>query len=76
MKVGDLVREKQFPEDACGIIVEVGDLRKKKPYKVFCPAWGEALDFEKKYIILFYSGFVTDSLRNFGNDSNRLCFNR
>ena len=27
MKVGDLVREKQFPEDACGIIVEVGDLR-------------------------------------------------
>jgi len=50
MKVGDLVREKQFPEDVCGIIVEVGDLRKKKPYKVFCPVWGEILDFEKKYI--------------------------
>ena len=50
MKVGDLVREKQFPEDACGIIVEVGDLRKKKPYKVFCPALGETLDFGKKYI--------------------------
>ncbi len=50
MRVGDLIREKQFPEDACGIIVEVGDLRKKEPYKVFCPVWGETLDFEKKYI--------------------------
>ena len=50
MKVGDLIREKAFPADACGIIVEVGDLRRKKPYKVFCPAWGKILAFEKKYI--------------------------
>ncbi len=49
MKVGDLIREKQFPEDACGIIVEVGDLRKKEPYKVFCPAFGKTLAFGKKY---------------------------
>ncbi len=45
MKVGDLIIERAYPEDACGIIVEVGDT-----YKVFCPIWGEALDFEKKYI--------------------------
>jgi hypothetical protein len=50
MKVGDLIREKEFPQDACGIIVEVGDLRRKKPYKVFCSAWGELCSFEKKYI--------------------------
>ena len=40
MKVGDLIREKAFPEDACAIIVEVGDLRSKEPYKVYCPAYG------------------------------------
>ena len=50
MKVGDLIREKAFPADACGIIVEVGDLRRKKPYKVFCPVWGKVLAFGKKYI--------------------------
>ena len=50
MKVGDLIREKAFPEDACAIIVEVGDLRTKEPYKVFCPAWGKVLAFGKKYI--------------------------
>lgn len=50
MKVGDLIREKAFPNDARAIIVEVGDLRKKKPYKVYCFAWGEILAFEKKYI--------------------------
>ena len=50
MKVGDLIREREFPTDACGIIVEVGDLRRKKPYRVFCPAWGSIVAFEKKYI--------------------------
>ena len=50
MKVGDLIREKAFPEDACGIIVKIGDLRTKEPYKVFCPAHGKVLAFGKKYI--------------------------
>ena len=50
MKVGDLIREKALPADACGIIMEVGDLRRKKPYKVFCPVWGKVVAFEKKYI--------------------------
>ena len=50
MKVGDLIREKEFPEDVCGLIVAVGDLRTKKPYKVFSSYWGKILSFEKKYI--------------------------
>ena len=50
MKVGDLIREKEFKKGPPGIILEVGDLRKKKPYKVYCFAWGEILAFEKKYI--------------------------
>jgi len=50
VKVGDLIREKKHPTDACGVIVEIGDLRRKKPYKVFCPVWGKILAFGKKYI--------------------------
>ena len=50
MKVGDLIREKEFPEDSCGIIVHVGDLRTKKPYKVWCSYWEELMTFDRKYI--------------------------
>ena len=52
VKVGDLIREKDFPDDpcACGLIVAVGDLRTKKPYKVFSSYWGKILSFEKQYI--------------------------
>ena len=50
MQVGDMIREKEFPEDSCGIIVHVGDLRTKKPYKVWCPYWGRVAAFEKKYV--------------------------
>ena len=50
MQVGDMIREKEFPEDSCGIIVHVGDLRTKKPYKVWCPHWGRVAAFDKKYI--------------------------
>tara|TARA_B100000131_G_scaffold298341_1_gene317822 strand:+ start:385 stop:570 length:186 start_codon:yes stop_codon:yes gene_type:complete len=50
MKVGDLIRDKRWPNDPCGIITEVRDLRTKKPYTVWCPAWGESVRFEKKYI--------------------------
>jgi len=50
MKVGDLIREKAYPTDACGVIVEIGDLRRKKPYKVFCCANGTTIAFAKKYI--------------------------
>ena len=50
MKVGDLIRDTRWPSDPAGIIVEVGDLRTKEPYKVFCPAWDDVVSFEKKYI--------------------------
>jgi len=50
MKVGDLIREKQYPTDQYGIIVEIGDLRTKEPYKVYCPGHGKVVAFKKKYI--------------------------
>ena len=50
MQVGDLIREKEFPEDEPGVIVHIGDLRTKKPYKVFCPYWQAVMAFEKEYI--------------------------
>ncbi len=50
MKVGDIIREKEYPTDACGVIVEIGDLRRKNPYKVFCFAHGTAIAFAKQYI--------------------------
>ena len=50
MQVGDLIREKEFPEDSCGIIVHVGDLRTKKPYKIWGPCWQGIAAFEKKYV--------------------------
>jgi hypothetical protein len=50
VKPGDLIREKEFPGDPCGLIIAVGDLRTKKPYKVFSAYWGIILAFEKLYI--------------------------
>tara|TARA_B100000809_G_C14632574_1_gene349145 strand:- start:153 stop:338 length:186 start_codon:yes stop_codon:yes gene_type:complete len=50
VQAGDLIREKEYPEDSLGVIVHVGDLRTKKPYKVFCPYWGGVVPLEKKYI--------------------------
>lgn len=50
MQVGDLIREKEFPEDSCGIIVYIGDLRTEKPYKIWCPYWQSIMAFEKKYV--------------------------
>jgi hypothetical protein len=50
MNVGDLIREKEFPEDSCGVIVHIGDLRTKKPYKVYCTYWSVPVAFSKKYI--------------------------
>ena len=50
MKVGDLIREREFPEDKCGLIVHVGDLRTKEPYKVLCFTKEGIISFGKKYI--------------------------
>ena len=50
MQVGDLIREKQHPEDGYAVIVHIGDLRAKEPYKVWCPYWQGVVAFEKKYV--------------------------
>ena len=50
MKVGDLIREKEYPTDRPGLIVSIGDLRTKKPYKVLCFHTATPIAFSKKYI--------------------------
>ena len=50
MKVGDLIVEKEYPTDPPGLIVGIGDLRTKKPYKVFCYHSPTPISFSKKYI--------------------------
>jgi hypothetical protein len=50
VKVGDLVRDKQWPEDPPGLIVSVGDLRTREPYKVLCFWSTKPISFSKKYI--------------------------
>ncbi len=50
MQVGDLVREKEYPTDPPGLIVSIGDLRTKKPYKVLCFYSATPIAFSKEYI--------------------------
>tara|TARA_R110000824_G_scaffold56294_1_gene154271 strand:- start:227 stop:484 length:258 start_codon:yes stop_codon:yes gene_type:complete len=50
VQAGDLIREKEFPEDSLGVVVHIGDMRTKKPYKVFCPYWGAVVAFAKEYV--------------------------
>ena len=50
MKVGDLIREKEYPTDPPGLIVSVGDLRTKEPYKVLCFYSATPIAFSKEYI--------------------------
>ena len=50
MKVGDLIQEKGYPTDPPGLIVSIGDLRTKKPYKVLCFHASTPIAFSKKYI--------------------------
>jgi|TARA_R110000744_G_scaffold25998_1_gene64133 hypothetical protein len=33
-KVGDLIYDKEYPEEGRALIVEVGDRRKRNPYRV------------------------------------------
>ena len=50
MKVGDLIRDRRFPEDGTAVIVEIGDRRKKKPYKLYCTDNGQVDWFAKDYV--------------------------
>ena len=36
MKVGDLIREIEYPDDSCGLIIKIKDRRRRKPYGVLC----------------------------------------
>jgi hypothetical protein len=37
VKVGDLIREIEYPDDSCGLIVKIKDRRCRTPYAVLCP---------------------------------------
>jgi hypothetical protein len=48
VKVGDLISDKEFP-DELGLVIDVKDRRWRTPYLVLCPN-GKAEWFSKKYI--------------------------
>ena len=50
MKVGDLIRDRRFPEDGYAIIVYIGDKRGKTPYKLYCINNENADWFAKNYV--------------------------
>jgi hypothetical protein len=50
MQVGDLVVDKQWPKESPGLIVSIGDLRTREPYKVLCFHSTKPISFSKKYI--------------------------
>ena len=49
MKVGDLIRERDYSSDCPGMIVCIGDRRKREPYMVLCSD-GVCRSFPKRYI--------------------------
>jgi len=49
MKAGDLIRDKQWPNDGYGVIAKVIDRRRKEPYLVLC-ANGKLEWLPKEYI--------------------------
>lgn len=48
-KVGDLIQDKDHPEYGRALIVEVGDRRKRDPYRVLTP-WSGSHWLDKNYI--------------------------
>jgi hypothetical protein len=50
VKVGDLIVDKEYPTDPPGLIVSIGDLRTKEPYKVLCFHSTKPISFSKKYV--------------------------
>ena len=50
MQVGDLVRDKRFPEDGTAIIVYIGDKRQRMCYKLYCTDTGIVEWFPKDYV--------------------------
>ncbi len=50
MKIGDLIRDKRWPEDSYGVIISIGDRRARNPYLVWCCGNGRFEEFSKDYI--------------------------
>jgi len=50
VQVGDLIREFEFPNGPCGVVVQVGDAQTNQPYKVWCAAWQKVIEFGPNYI--------------------------
>ena len=50
MKVGDLIRDRRFPEDGYAIIIEIKDRRCRSPYKLYCTDTGNVDWFAKDYV--------------------------
>jgi len=49
VKVGDLIRDRDYPTDCPGMITVIRDRRKKRPYVVLCFD-GVCRSFPKHYI--------------------------
>ena len=47
-QVGDLLCDKEFPNEL-GLLVKIGDLRTREPYRLLCPK-GKIRSFGRKYI--------------------------
>ena len=50
MKVGDLIRDKRFPDDGTAIIIAMKDRRHKFCYKLYCTDNGQVEWFAKTYV--------------------------
>ena len=50
MQVGDLIKDRRWPDDGYGIIVFIGDKRTRNPYLVWCCDLGRFQEFPKDYI--------------------------
>tara|TARA_Y100001973_G_C5207916_1_gene343033 strand:+ start:3739 stop:4059 length:321 start_codon:yes stop_codon:yes gene_type:complete len=49
-KVGDLLLDAEYPEDAIAIVLEIGDRRSKSPYLLHCGRSGDTDWFDKEYV--------------------------
>ena len=49
LKVGDLIREIEYPDDSCGLIVAYKDSDEGAVYLVLCPT-GQVEQFQPEYI--------------------------
>ena len=49
MQVGDLIREIEYPDDSCGLIIARKDSAEGEVYLVLCPT-GRVEQFQPEYI--------------------------